>query len=88
MAAVKRTADIRPGKKALVVMCGDNGIVEERVTQTGQEVTAVVTENFTKGDTCSCIMAELAGADVFPVDIGVAKSLDYCGSKYPLISRN
>lgn len=88
MASVKRTADIRPGKKALVVMCGDNGIVEEGVTQTGQEVTAVVTENFTKGDTCSCIMAELAGADVFPIDIGVAKSLDNCGSKYPLISRN
>ena len=34
-------------KKALVIMCADNGVVAEGVTQTGQEVTAVVTENFT-----------------------------------------
>ena len=27
------------GKKALVAMCADNGVVEEGVTQTGQEVT-------------------------------------------------
>ena len=33
-------------KKALVVMCADNGVVEEGVTQTGQEVTAIVAENF------------------------------------------
>ncbi len=29
-------------------MCADNGVVAEGVTQTGQEVTAVVAENFTK----------------------------------------
>ena len=28
--------------RAIVVMCGDNGIVKEGVTQTGQEVTAIV----------------------------------------------
>ncbi len=74
-------------KKALVIMCADNGVVEEQVTQTGQEVTAVVTENFTKGDSCACIMAERAGVDVFPVDIGVAGSLDGCGGRYPLVRR-
>ena len=34
------------GKKALVAMCADNGVVEEGVTQTGQEVTAIVADNF------------------------------------------
>ena len=33
-------------KKALVVMCADNGVVEEGVTQSGQEVTKIVAENF------------------------------------------
>ena len=40
-------------KKAIVVMCADNGIVEEGVTQTGQEVTAIVAGNMGKG--CSCV---------------------------------
>ena len=55
----------------------DNGIVEEGISQTGKEVTAVVTSNFTRGDSCVCLMAESAGAQVFPVDIGVEKEL--CG---------
>ncbi len=31
-------------------MCADNGVVEEGVTQTGQEVTAIVAENFLEWD--------------------------------------
>lgn len=77
--------DIR--KKALIIMCADNGIVEEGVTQTGQEVTAVVTENFTRGNACVCIMAERAGVDVYPVDIGVARDLEDCGNRHPLVSK-
>ena len=30
------------GKRALIAMCADNGVVEEGVTQTGAEVTAIV----------------------------------------------
>lgn len=86
VAAAKGSADICLDKKALVVMCADNGVVEEGVTQTGQEVTAVVTGNFTRGDSCVCIMAERAGVDVFPVDIGVAFPIEK-GKKYPLIHR-
>ncbi len=37
-------------------MCADNGVVEEGVTQTGQEVTAIVAENFLKGATSVCAM--------------------------------
>ena len=61
------------GKKAVVVMCADNGVVAEGVTQTGQEVTAIVTENMSSGDTSVCRMARVAGAEVIPVDIGVAR---------------
>lgn len=88
IAGIQRTSQIDIEKKALIIMCADNGVVEEGVTQTGQEVTAVVTENFTKGDSCVCIMAERAGVDVYPVDIGVAGKLNHCGDKYPLIQRN
>ncbi len=66
-------------KKAVVVMCGDNGVVEEGVTQTSMEVTAIVTENFAKGNTCVNIMSNLAGAKVFPVDVGIYRDLDQEG---------
>lgn len=59
-------------RKALIVMCADNGVVEEGVTQTGQEVTAIVAENFLTGDTSAAIMCQSAGVDLFPVDIGMA----------------
>ena len=58
--------------RAIVVMCGDNGIVKEGVTQTGQEVTAIVAGNMAQGNSCVCLMARQAGADVIPVDVGMA----------------
>ena len=75
MAGIKRSADYTLEKKALVILCADNGIVAEGVTQTGQEVTAIVAENFTKGAASTNIMAEVAGVDIFPVDIGMAKDV-------------
>ncbi|MGN0181978.1 MAG: nicotinate-nucleotide--dimethylbenzimidazole phosphoribosyltransferase [Candidatus Ornithomonoglobus sp.] len=59
-------------KKALVIMCADNGVVREGVTQCDESITAMVTENFTKRRASVSIMAERAGCDLFPVDIGVS----------------
>ena len=63
-------------KKALIVMCADNGIVEEGVTQTGQEVTAIVAENMAKERSTAAIMCRKTGADIFPVDIGIARDTE------------
>ena len=43
--AILGTAEISIGKKAVIVMCADNGIVAEGISQSGQEVTAAVTAN-------------------------------------------
>ena len=72
MAGMMGTANIPPLKSAVIAMCADNGVVAEGVTQTGQAVTAIVTENMSTGDTSVCRMARRAGATVIPVDIGVA----------------
>lgn len=74
-------------KRALVIFCADNGIVEEGVSQTGQDVTAAVMGNMTRGKSCSCLMAEQAGTDVFPIDIGVACDMDRPGNTHPLTER-
>ena len=62
---------VKLGKRAVLVMCADNGVVAEGVTQTGQEVTALVAGNMVKHDSSVCRMAEVAHADVFPIDMGM-----------------
>lgn len=72
IAGMMRTPQVTLGKKALVVMCADNGVVEEGVTQSGQEVTLIVAENFLQEKATAAILCKKAGADIFPVDIGIA----------------
>ena len=73
--------------RALVIFCADNGIVEEGVTQTGQEVTASVARNITRGKSCSSIMAASCGTEVCAVDIGMRFSAEPCGNAHPLAVR-
>ena len=67
-------SDPRPSirKRAVIVMCADNGVVDEGVTQTGREVTAVVAGNIHKGCASVCAIGKCTGADIFPFDIGMA----------------
>ena len=75
IAGITGDAQISLEKRACVVLCADNGVVAEGVTQTGSEVTAVVAENFARGETSACMMAKVANCDLLPVDIGVARDL-------------
>lgn len=72
IAAAQGTDQVDISRKGLVVFCADNGVVDEGVSQTGQEVTAIVAENFIDGKSCSAIMCKRAGADLYPVDVGIA----------------
>lgn len=75
MAGITGDPEIRVDKKALVIMCGDHGVLEEGVSQSNQEITAVMTEGFTRMECSASVMAEMAGVDMFPVDIGVARDV-------------
>ncbi len=72
IAGIQRTGAIHIDRKALVVMCADNGVVEEGVTQCGQEVTATVAENFLDEKSCVAIMCRRAHTKLCPVDVGMA----------------
>lgn len=72
IAGAQHSAEVRTCRKILIPMCADNGIVEEGVTQTGQEVTAIVAENFLDVKSCAAIMCRMSGADIRPIDIGMA----------------
>lgn len=71
IAGITGKTEIDISKKALVAMCADNGVVEECVTQSGQEVTAIVANNFQAGISTVCVMCQQYGVEVFPVDVGM-----------------
>lgn len=73
IASIQGTLNIDIGKRCALVMCADNGVVAEGVTQTSSDVTAVVAENIARGEATVCIAAKTANAEVIPVDIGVAR---------------
>ena len=75
IAGITRNPNVNLKKRAVVVMCADNGVVEEGVTQTGQEVTAIVAANMVNGETSVNNMAKCVNVDVIPVDIGIAKDM-------------
>ena len=73
IAGITGNAEVELKNRALIAMCADNGVVEEGVTQTGQEVTAIVAENFLEGATSAAIMCQSAEVDLFPIDIGMVR---------------
>lgn len=69
--AILGTEQIDIRKKAVLIFCADNGIVEEGVSQTGQEVTAAVAKSMAGKGSSVCKMAESIGAETMPIDIGI-----------------
>ncbi len=64
--------EIRTAPRTLVVFCGDNGIVRQGVSQSGQEVTAMVAADLGRGISNVNRMAARAEVRVLPVDMGIA----------------
>lgn len=58
-------------KKSIIIMCSDNGVTEEGISSCPQEITATVTNNFTRGITGVCVLAKNAKSDITVIDIGV-----------------
>ena len=71
IAALTGTEDVHVDKRIVLVMCADNGVVCEGVTQTDASVTATMAGEISKHRSSVCRMAAAAGADVVPIDIGI-----------------
>ena len=69
--AIQRTEKIDISRKAVIIMCADNGIVAEGISQSGQEVTLAVVKKMAEKQTSVGKMAETISVDTIPVDIGV-----------------
>ena len=71
-AALTGSAALDLSKRAVLVLCADNGVVAQGVSQTDQSVTRTVAENLAARRTSVCQMARTARCEVVPVDMGMA----------------
>ena len=71
IAALTGSADIRLDRRAVLVLCADNGVVAQGVSQTDASVTRAVLQNLAARRTSVCQMAAAAHCSVVPVDVGI-----------------
>ena len=64
-------------KKAIVVMCADNGVYEEGVSTAPQEVTVVQAYNMLEGKTAVSVLAKQGNIDLKVVDIGINGTVNH-----------
>ncbi|MCR4431319.1 MAG: nicotinate-nucleotide--dimethylbenzimidazole phosphoribosyltransferase [Tepidanaerobacteraceae bacterium] len=65
------------GKKSVIVMAGDHGVVEEGVSAFPQEVTPQMVLNFLNGGAAINVLSRHAGANIVCCDIGVATDINH-----------
>lgn len=76
--------DVRVDRRCALVMCADNGVVAQGVSQTGPEVTAVIAGQIAQGVSSVNRVSAPAKVDCFSVDVGMARPSDVPG----VIDRN
>jgi nicotinate-nucleotide--dimethylbenzimidazole phosphoribosyltransferase len=76
IAGIKGALGYKKFKKDIIIMCSDNGVVEEGVSNCPQSFTKAVTDNFTRGITGVCVLSQYYGSDMTIVDIGINADMD------------
>ena len=76
LGGIQRTSHPTIQKKAVLLMAGDHGVVEEGVSAFPQEVTPQMAYNIMHGGAGINVLARQANAEVFLTDVGVAFPLE------------
>lgn len=79
MAGITGNPRPRVGKRSVIVMAGDHGVLEEGVSAAAQEVTGQMLSAFTGGVAGIGVLSRHAGANLTVVDIGVAGEVNVPG---------
>lgn len=69
--AIRRDVSAPIGKRCAIIMCADNGVVCEGISQTDESVTGIVADNLALGRANLNIMSRNINVDVMAVDIGM-----------------
>ena len=76
LAGVQATSTPEIGKRAVLVLCADNGVTAQGVASTPPEITAVMARFIANKRSSVCIMAKQAGADSIAVDMGMFRRVN------------
>lgn len=87
LAGITRSMSPAVGRKAIITMAGDHGVVEEGVSKFPQEVTPQMVYNFVNGGAGINALARQAGAEVVVVDMGVAADLTELARQGKIINK-
>lgn len=79
IAGLTGDADVDLARRCIVVLCADNGVVAQGVSQSGSEVTRVVAENVARGVSSVCRLCAPAGIDCVAVDMGMRERSKVAG---------
>ena len=79
--------DVRIGKRAVIVLCADNGVIAQGVTQSDSDITTIIAGSIAKGTSSVCKMAQTVSADAFSVDMGMKDPSDVPGVTDRCIAR-
>ncbi len=74
IAAVQQTENVNIDSRAVVVMCADNGVVEEGISQSDHTVTTKCVSEICAGKSNVNVLANAFHADVIAVDAGLKKA--------------
>ena len=58
-------------KKCITVMCSDNGVVEEDISQSGKEVTLAVAKSMVLGTSSISVLCRSCASDLMVIDMGI-----------------
>lgn len=81
LCGIRETLAPAINQKAILVMAGDHGVVEEGVSAYPQEVTPAMVQTFLAGGAGINAISRQVGADVWVVDMGVIADIDTTGLK-------
>lgn len=76
IASVQGSENVDISRRAVVVMCADNGVVAEGVTQSESVITAVCAKSIAEGGSNINVIAETFNAEVIAYDVGIARDVD------------
>jgi nicotinate-nucleotide--dimethylbenzimidazole phosphoribosyltransferase len=81
LCGIQQTLEPSINQKAILVMAGDHGVVQEGVSAYPQEVTPAMIRTFLAGGAGINAISRQMGADVWVVDMGIIPDLDTTGLK-------
>lgn len=73
--AIREDVNAPVEKKCAVIMCADNGVICEGISQTDESVTAIVANNLANGIANVNLMGSISNVTVIPVNIGIKEEI-------------